>query len=59
MTDEKRKLIREKIAKRMVIEDIPFGYPEYNKSHGRITEPDKKNIQDMRDYVLKNLKMKE
>lgn len=28
MTNKKRKKIREKIAKRMVVEDIQFGYPE-------------------------------
>lgn len=55
MTNKKRKKIREKIAKRMVVEDIQFGYPEKNKSHGRITEHEKKNIQDMRDYVFKKL----
>ena len=55
MTDEKRKKIREKIAKRMVLDDIQFGYPEKNKSHGKITEHDKQNIQTMRDYALQKL----
>ena len=42
MNNTKRKIIREKIAKRMSVEDIQFGYPDNNKSHGEITEHDKK-----------------
>ena len=56
MNNTKRKIIREKIAKRMSVEDIQFGYPDNNKSHGEITEHDKKNIQAMRDYAKKGLK---